>query len=384
MCGQNNAMLENTANLFDIPRDSIYLNTAGVGPRLHAAQEAAQRAVADGTQPWHRPGAATPEEQMEALRALGAGVFGCEADGLAFVPSVSYGIAVAARNLPLQAGQSVVLLSAEYPSNRAIWQRSAAKAGAQIINAVPEAGEDWTSAVLRCIDERTAVVCVAPCHWRDGAPLDLALISERAHSAGAALVVDVAQTLGVLDFDFAGVAPDFVACAGFKWLLGANALGWLWTAPRWREAGEPLEESWVQREIHSLSDLGDTLPPYRPGARRFDAGGTQHPVNAAVAAAALEQIRDWGVPAIRGRLNALLDYLRRKLDARGLGDWLDAAHSPHICALRPPRDALPAVADALAQRRIILPRRGDGLRIAPYLHVDETAMDAVVDTVAVV
>ena len=42
-------------------------------------------------------------------------------------------------------------------------------------------------------------------HWADGGQLDLAAISDAARRQGAALVLDLTQSLGVLPFDMAAI-----------------------------------------------------------------------------------------------------------------------------------------------------------------------------------
>jgi selenocysteine lyase/cysteine desulfurase len=46
--------------------------------------------------------------------------------------------------------------------------------------------------------------------------VDLARIGERVREAGAALVVDVIQSLGALPFDVTEVRPDFLVAASYK------------------------------------------------------------------------------------------------------------------------------------------------------------------------
>lgn len=370
------------AQAFDLPDNVIYLNTAAVGPRLHTVQAAARDALARSARPWTVTTKAWLDEG-EGLRDTAAALLGTTADGLAFIPSASYGIALAARNLPPRPGQRIVLLSGEYPSNRNIWLHEAALADAEVVDAAPDEDGSWTAAVLQHIDEDTGTVCVPHCYWRDGAPVDLVAIGERCRAAGAALIIDASQSLGVWPLDFARIQPDFVVSAGFKWLLGAPGLNWLWASPHWREHGQALEQSWLQRVgREGIGDMPDALTPQRPGARRFDAGGSLHPLNVPMTQAALDQVALWGVDNIRGRLQALLDHLAARLAARGLADWLVSPHAPHLCALRPPADRLSHLAQTLSAAGIQLSRRGAVLRIAPYLHIGEDDINTLVDHLA--
>jgi len=375
-------MLEHAAAAFDLTPGTTYLNTAGAGPRLHAVNDAAHRAVTDSARPW-----AVGEDQwrtaVETLRDLIAELMGTEADGVAYCPSVAYGMSTAAGNLPLGRGQHIVVLGREHPSNRLAWQRAADACGALVHPAERAPDEDWTTAVLRGIDDRTAVVSVPQVHWANGAVLDLVRVAAACRTTGAALVIDASQSLGVLPLDLAALAPDFVIAPGHKWLLGAYGMGWLWASPRWRQEGRPLEASIAAHQAGGdFTVLGRSVPPYRPGARRFDFGAHAHPLLVPMALAAARQLQVWGQPAIYSHLQQQLHHLTQQLHDRGLADGLQQPHAPHFCAWRPPSGREQAAQQAVEAGGYVVAQRAGALRIAPYLHTTLAELDALVDTLA--
>jgi selenocysteine lyase/cysteine desulfurase len=218
--------IPNQRPLFDLPDDAAYLNCAYVAPLPRAARQAGEVALDRRSRPWeiHAPDFFAP---CEELRALFARLIGAGADDVAITPAASYGLAVAAANLPLAPGQRVLLLAEQFPSNVYVWHAQAAAAGATIVTVPRPADEDWTAAVLEQLDERVAIVALPNCHWTDGGLLDLVVIGRAARAVGAALVVDATQSLGALPFDVAQVQPDFLAVASYKWLLGPYGLGML-------------------------------------------------------------------------------------------------------------------------------------------------------------
>ena len=133
--------------LFDIPRDIAYLNCGYMSPLLNAVVETGRRAVARKAHPWTIPTTDFFTEMADA-RALFAGLVGVAADDIALIPSVSYGMAIACANLPLQAGQRVLLLSEEFPSVIYPWQERARGVGAEAVLIPRPSNDDWTSAVL--------------------------------------------------------------------------------------------------------------------------------------------------------------------------------------------------------------------------------------------
>ncbi|MDQ3953447.1 MAG: aminotransferase class V-fold PLP-dependent enzyme [Actinomycetota bacterium] len=237
--------MESQRSLFDIPEDVTYLNAAYLGPRLRSVDAAGRAALARTARPWE----IAPEHfffDAEVARERFASLVGGDADGVALVPSVSYGIALASKNLPLPRGKNVVVLDEQFPSNVYEWRDAAARAEAAVVT-VPRPGDhDWTRPVLGYVDDDTAIVAVPNCHWTDGTVVDLVRVGEAARAVGAALVVDVTQSLGVRPLDVREVRPDWLVVAGYKWMLGPFSLGYCWVAPHLRE-GEPLERNWLTR-----------------------------------------------------------------------------------------------------------------------------------------
>ncbi|MEZ5998104.1 MAG: aminotransferase class V-fold PLP-dependent enzyme, partial [Hyphomonas sp.] len=124
-------MIPNQRHLFDIPEDVAYLNTATMGPLPKAALEAGVRGLARKLQPWTIPDTDFFAD-TERLRPLLGQLIGADADGIAFAPSVSYGLATAARNLPLAKGQEILVLGDQFPSNVYAWRAHADATGATL------------------------------------------------------------------------------------------------------------------------------------------------------------------------------------------------------------------------------------------------------------
>lgn len=318
------------------------------------------------------------EARVEALRRCAAmTLFDNDVDGLAIVPSAAYGIATAARNLPLNRGDAVLVLEDQFPSNLLAWQQRCSDVGASIVVARRDGCMEWTDAVLAALAQhpRVRVVAIAQAHWHDGAVLDLARIAARTRAICAALVLDLSQSLGAMPVDLAAWQPDFIVAVGYKWLLGTRGLAWLWAAPRWRDEGTAIEQHWSAREDSQVWRFDAThAPRHRAGARRFDAGGVVDGERIAMAEAAFAQLRAWSVPGIVHHLAERMAALDASLDAHGLDTWRTFRHAPHFTALRPPSALLDSVAAAFRREGIVCTRRAGVLRLAPHLHVAVEAM----------
>jgi len=354
--------------LFDIPNDVTYLNCASVGPQLRAVAEAGQKAIHARFAPWTL--ASTDWfTGAEELRRLAASLMHADVDGIALVPAVSYGIAIAAKNASVREGKSIVLLDQEFPSNVYAWRTLAAARGGRVVTVTREAGQPWAEAVERAIDDSTAVVSVPACHWTDGSLVDLERVGARAQAVGAMFVIDASQSLGAARIDVGRLQPDFLVSVGYKWQLGPYGLGYLYAAPKWREHGSPLEESWItRRDSEDFSQLVHYRDEFRPGARRFDMGEFAQFVLTPMAAAALRQILTWTVEHIHGELSRLTDHAARLATEDGWAVDPPEQRIGHMIGVRMPGGVPRALGAALSAEKIYVSVRGDAIRIAPHLY----------------
>ena len=373
------ALLQNSSqsrrSLFEIPEGVTYLNCANMAPQLRSITAMGIDAVRAKATPWTMPFTqwfSRPEE----LRSLAAQVMGADADGVAVVPSVSYGIATAAANLPIASGQSIVILDREFPSNVYAWRELAKKKNGRLITVVREPGENWTGALLRAIDETTAIVSIPQCHWTDGSKVDLELVGDRARAVGASLVIDASQSLGASVLDLERVKPDFLTAVGYKWLLGPYGLGYLYVAPKWRKTGVPLEQSWMTRAgSEDFSSLVDYSEEYRAGARRFDMGEFSQFVLVPMAIAGLRQVLAWGVERIEAELSPMTEQVAQMAAESNYSVLPAADRSPHLIGVRYRGGISAELPKALQEASIYVSIRGDSIRVAPHLYNEPKDID---------
>jgi selenocysteine lyase/cysteine desulfurase len=361
-------------SLFDIPEDVAYFNCGYMSPLLRSARAAGAVAVARKSRPWE----ITPAdffESVETPRARFAALIGASPECIATIPAASYGMAVAAHNIPLQPGCRVLLLDEEFPSTTYAWIEAARRQRAALVLLPRPADDDWTRVVLEAIDERTAVAALPHCHWTDGGLLDLVRIRAALDRVGAALVLDATQSLGVLPLDLELVRPDFMVAACYKWLLGPYSTGFLYADPR-RHEGEPLELSWMARQgSEDFSRLVEYRDGFRSGARRFDVGEPSNFALSPMVTEALRQLEAWTIPSIQREVSAICTELLRRLEPVGYTAVPADRRAGHYLGLRHPRGIPAGLAGRLAQDRIYLSVRGPSLRITPHLYNTESDLD---------
>jgi selenocysteine lyase/cysteine desulfurase len=365
-------------SLFEIPEDIVYLNCAYMSPQLRSAREIGERAVSRKSRPWE----ITPDdffEDSEEVRALFARLVGGDADGVAIVPSVSYGIAVAAANVPVREGQKITILEDQFPSNVYTWRELAARSGAKLVTVPRPRDHDWTRALLEEIDADTAVVAVPNCHWTDGSLVDLTRVGERVHEIGAALVVDGIQSIGAHPFDVSEVEPDFLVASSYKWQLGPYGVGFMHVGEKYRE-GKPIEHNWINRRgSEAFSQLVDYQDAFQPGARRYDVGERNNFVLLPMAAGALRQILDWGVENVSETIGTLTDLIEEKAAERGIETIPKQRRARHMIGLMLGPAAPDDLATRLTAHDVFVSVRGESVRVSPHLYNTERDVDRLFD-----
>ena len=362
---------DDVRSAFDLPRGEAYLNAAQIGPMPRAAVQAGEAAFQEKARPWTRTTGEKFFDRPEALRAEAARLFETSAENLALVPSASYGLAVAARNLTPAPGAEMLVLEDQFPSNVYAWRALAQRTGAQV-RAVPRRQtETWTEALLAAITERTALVACGALHWIDGGRIDLEAVSKAAKARGAALVLDLTQSLGVMPFDVGAADPDFAVTAAYKWLLGPYAIGFLYAAPR-RQDGVPLEENWINREgAEDFTRLTDYRDGYAPGARRFDMGERSNHQLVPAATASLAFLNAFGASRAASQCAEATAALAEAAAPFGLRDDTPD-RAGHYLSLGLPGEAPSDLAARLRALGVHVSQRGPRLRVAPHVYTDET------------
>ncbi len=371
-------MIPNQRALFDIPADITYINAAFMTPLLRHVVAAGVEGVQRKSAPWNIH-LEDFYELPDRARAAFAALIGAAADDIAITTSAGYGLQTAAMNIEIGAGDTIVILADQYPANVYVWRDLARQRGAELVTVARPADWDWAKAVNAAIDERTAIVALPHCHWTDGTIVDLVAVGARCREVGAALVLDVTQSLGAMPFDLAAIRPAFVACATYKWLLGPYSLGFLYVAPEYHD-GRGLEANPFSR-LHSnepaewFSGKLTYRDEYLPGARRFDMGERSNFVALPMAIAAIEQILAWGVPEIAATLKPLTDAIARGCRDLGLVVPPAGRHGAHLIGARFPAAFPAGLNRRLEEEGVHVSLRADSLRVSPYLYNDEADVD---------
>jgi selenocysteine lyase/cysteine desulfurase len=371
-------MLSSQRALFDIPGDICFLNAASYSPLPLASLDAGRMAVARKGRPWlidHE----FASRQYERTRNAAARLINADPEDVALISSVGYGIAAAAKILPVPSGSRVLVLQDDHSSPVLEWM-TRASAGDFAVETVRRPGNgDWTEALLSAI-ERTgaapiAVVSISSVHWSDGGAVDLDAVAPAVRARDAALLVDATHSAGVTSLDVRTLDPDFVVFPTYKWLLGPYGRAFLYIAKR-HQGGIPLEQtSYGRRAVRAEADVYFSDTGYVAGARRFDMGERDHFISMEMASIGMEMMGQWGSEAIVERLAALTARLADGLRDAAVDLPEARVRAPHILSLRF-LDGMPkGLIESLASENIHVAPRLGRIRISPHVYNDERDID---------
>ena len=360
-------LIECQRSLFDIPEDIVYLNTAYISPLSSRVVKAIVQGSNLKAQPWKISPNEHFFEQLETVKDKFAKLFNINSRNVALIPSASYGISTAAKNIRIDPGKQIIVLRDQFPSNVYPWFDLVEKEGGVIKFVDEEKDLDITSSIIRAIDERVAVVAIPNVRWTDGALVNLYKIKEACLHVGAKLILDLTQSAGALITDLSSIQPDFAVIANYKWMLGPYSTGFLYVDDAFLD-GVPLEQTWSGRKgSEDFSTLTDYKFEYQSGASRFDMGERANFSLLPGIAAALDQISEWGIENIQRTLQRNSVMLFTKLEELGLDTLPKEKRSPHFISVKLPDANGQEILSKLADKKIYLSERSGHLRITPHL-----------------
>ena len=372
---------------FSLPDGIHYLNCAYMSPLPRVSEEAGIRGIGRKRAP-STIQASDFFTGCDEIRRRFASLVHVEDPGrIAVIPSASYGLAVAARNLAVERGQNIVLLHQQFPGNVYVWRRTVLDCGAEIRTVAPPDSETrgaaWNERIIESIDESTAIVTLPQVHWTDGTVFDLVAIGRRAREVGAALVIDGTQSVGVMPFDTREIQPDALVVAAYKWLLGPYSTAVAYFGPRFDD-GIPLEETWLGREgSEDFQALVDYQGEYQPGAVRYDMGERANFVLLPMLQASLDLLIQWTPCAVQDYCRKLASPLIEASVSLGFAVEQDEWRADHLFGLRMPADLeLNALKGQLESRKIFVSLRGSALRVSPHVYNDEDDVGALIEALA--
>lgn len=378
-------MLASQRALFEMPRDICYLNSASYSPLPLRTLEAGRAAVGRKATPWTLD-AGFANGQHERARTAAARLINADPADVALIPSISYGVATAAKLLTIARGARVLVLDNDHSSPVLEWHTRADAQGFAVETIHRPDDGDWTSAVLAAIERSGAppisLASISSVHWSDGGLIDIEKVGAALRAQGARFLIDATHGVGVLAMDVRRLDPDFVIFPTYKWLLGPYGSAFLYVAKRHQD-GIPLEQTSAgRRGVRSDSEVYFADLRYVGDARRFDMGERDHFISLEMASIGMEMMADWGAAAVVQRLAMLTDRIEQGLRDIGVSMPEQRVRAPHILSLAF-KDGMPAgLIEGLASDGIYVAARLGRMRVSPHVFNDEADADRFVAVLA--
>ncbi|HEY9647649.1 MAG TPA: aminotransferase class V-fold PLP-dependent enzyme, partial [Chroococcidiopsis sp.] len=233
--------------------------------------------------------------------------------------SVSSGCNIPIWGLTWREGDHILLSDCEHPGIIALVEEIRQRFGIKVSTCpLLETlnGGDPTAAIAQNLRPTTRLVVISHILWNTGQVLPLAEIVAACRAATTQyapvrVLVDAAQSVGVLPLNLSEIGADFYAFTGHKWLCGPAGLGGLYVRPEVLEEIRPTFIGW--RGISK--DPQGNPTGWLPDGRRFEVATSDFALYGALQAA-IALHNEWGTAGDRlHRIQTLSHSLWQRLSA---------------------------------------------------------------------
>jgi cysteine desulfurase/selenocysteine lyase len=346
-----------------------YLDVAAQGPLPRASAQALRRAVEWKEEPQKIP-ADMYFELPDRVRALIARIIGAKPAEVAITTGATTGLAAIAWGIDWKPEDEVLVAEQEFPAHFTVFAPLAERGWLRLRKVRPSGRFLSADDFLAEIGPKTRLVTTSLVRFHDGTRIDAKRLAEACHAAGAWLALDASQCAGAMPIDVRELGADFVASAGYKWLLSPYGTGFFWAREERIAEMQPAPFYWTALPgAHVFNSLH--LSPYRPeaGARRWDTPETAS-LNLVAMEASLEFLLRAGVETVwqhnRERIHQIIE--RIPCDRAVLASPAEEnRRGPYVCLAARSPEKTRELHEKLRAAEVIVSLRDNALRIAPHL-----------------
>ncbi|MEP5340244.1 MAG: aminotransferase class V-fold PLP-dependent enzyme [Algibacter sp.] len=380
--------MQNQKHLFDIPEDVTYFNTASMSPILQSTNQAGKKALDEKSNPFTITGDDffTP---LGILKKQFAQLINTdESQRVAAISSASYGIATVTNNIILNAGDEILIVESQFPSNVYAWERLAEKYNAKLVTVNKpkdklNRGKNWNLNILDHITDKTAVVTMGQIHWTDGTLFDLKSISNKIKSHHGLLIIDGTQSIGALPFSVKDIQPDAVICASYKWLLGPYSYGLAYYGAYFDD-GIPIEENWSNR-LDSEKFTGEYQSEYKSQANRYNTGESANFIAVPMLQDSIAKILEWTPEYIQSYCDDISKHVIKPISKLGCTIEDSNFRAKHLFGIELPSHIdLAKLKMELEKQRVFITIRGHYMRVSCHLFNTKSDFDTLLECLTAV
>lgn len=251
--------------------NKIYFNYGGQGPMPQSAIDAIAQAQIHVQQigPFSTEAGNWINQQQQATREAIAAELHVSASTITFTENVTVGCNIALWGTNWQSGDHLLISDCEHPGVIATTQEIARRFAVEVstcpIMATLNEG-DPVEAIAQHLRPHTRLVVLSHVLWNTGQVLPLDRIAQLCRDNHSLLLIDAAQSVGLLPLNLTELGVDFYAFTGHKWLCGPAGVGGLYVRP---EARESLQPTFIGLRGVTVNSEGKPVNWY-PDGRRYE------------------------------------------------------------------------------------------------------------------
>jgi selenocysteine lyase/cysteine desulfurase len=359
--------------------DTIYLNNASIGP----IPERTRRALDEFTSKRTAPHLLPDRELFAGLAAARLGIaqlINADPSEIALATNTGFGLHLAARALPLNAGDTVLLSDKEFPANVYPWLLLKDQGiTVELARCRPEGWPDEDYLLSRLRDPKVRVLAVSFVQFANGYRADLQKLGAACRANGTYFVVDGIQGVGNSVLDVRDTPVDIMACGGQKWLLSPWGSGFVYVRKQLIPTLEPTITGWMAFEgTDDFSRLTEYNPTFRSDARRFEMITLPYQDFVGMTAS-LQLLLGVGVRDIAEVTRSTHEPVIKWAQENGvrISSPLDDPHRSAILCVAP---AKPVEAyHAMKRARVVCSLREGAIRLAPHCYNTVEEMEKVIE-----
>jgi cysteine desulfurase/selenocysteine lyase len=356
----------------DQARPLIYLDSAATAQRpvqvISAIADYYRTVNANPAKTLHSLARQSAEHYEEARRTVASFVNASAMEEIVWTRGTTEAINLVASSwggAHLHPGDEVLLSTAEHYSNLVPWQIATLRAGARLrFVDVDDEGVLRLDRLSVLLSERTKLVALSHVSNVLGRINPVREICERAHCAGATVLIDAAQSVPHFPVDVQELGCDFLAFSGHK-MMGPMGIGVLWARREILDDMPPYQSG--SNMVHDV-DLEPVPAHFAEGGLKFEAG-TPNVAGAVGLAAAVKFIESLNRKDLWRREQELTRYaLLRLREVEGLRLLGSSDADDRVSVFSFVIDGLPAldIVRALDEQGIAI--RGGDLAARPLLN----------------
>jgi cysteine desulfurase/selenocysteine lyase len=318
-------------------------------------------------------------DPVEQTRETVARVFGAPSHTIALIKNTSEGINIVAQGFDLNSGDNVVISEFEHENNTFPWRYLEAK-GVEVRMAEPaEDGRLTIDCYQPLIDEKTKVVAASWVSYGNGFRQDVPALADICHNAGAKLVIDAIQAVGILSDPVSSLGADVVIAGGHKAQFSLTGAGFMYVH---EDVLAEITPPYAAKYSFTSNDRFQETPTLAADSHRFEYGNPNY-LGIWVQRRAAEYVESIGLENIEARVKETTTYMIEQAEIRGIKvltpkPWQSRAGIVSIdCSTDHER-----LVDDLHKKKILVSFKDGFLRASLHFYNNKDDVDRLIESIA--